>query len=82
MKPNEDRANEDDFLIAKAEEVDRLRKLKVLVHVNETDVPKTATISDGRFILSINTFDTPEEKARVRYVAQGFKDHDKKYSVH
>lgn len=82
VKPNDERAMRKDFQDAKRDEVQGLSKRQIWTPISEASIPKNANILGGRFILSLKNCDTPDEKAKVRYVAQGFKDHDKPYMVH
>lgn len=72
----------EDYEAAKASEVDGLKELGIWTIVNSADVPKDANVLGGRLILSLKHFDTPDGKEKVRYVAQGFDDHEKPYVVH
>lgn len=64
------------------DEVSGLNKRRIWITVNEAEIPSGANLRGGRFILSLKNYGTPDEKAKVRYVAQGFSDGDKPYMVH
>lgn len=82
MKANDALAKDDDSRTTKLSEVDGLRLRHIWKAVRETDIPKNANVMGGKFLLSLKNFDTPEEKAKVRYFAQGFSDRVKPYMVH
>lgn len=75
IEPIYDRAKHDDFKKSKMDEVNGLIKRCIWENFNEKDIPSGANLLGGRFILTLNNFDTPQEKAKVRYIAQGFNDH-------
>lgn len=82
LKPNEDREKHDEFKTSKTDEVDGLKRRNIWEKVNENDIPSGASILGGRFILTLNSCDKPHENSKVRYVAKGFNDHEKRYLVH
>lgn len=48
----------------------------------KNEVPKDASVLGGHFVLTLKSFGVPDEKAKARYVAQGYDDDDKPYIVH
>lgn len=82
LNPTDERAGHDDFKSAMNDEVQGLVKRNIWRIVEQGSVPKNANVMGGRFILTLKNYGTPEECAKVRYVAQGFRDRDKPYMVH
>lgn len=82
INPTDAREMCEEFEVAKADEVNGLKERAIWTIVNASEVPEDANVLGGRFILSLKNCDTPDEKAKVRYVAQGFDDHEKPYMVH
>lgn len=82
LTPSEPRAQEPDFDTAKRIEVDGLIKRKIWRIVNSDDIPNDANVVGGRFILSLKNVGTPDEAAKVRYIAQGYADAEKPFLVH
>lgn len=82
VKTDDKRASGNYFLAAKEKELSGILKREIWQKVSEADIPKNANILGGLFILSLKNCNTPGEKAKVRYVEQGFNDRDKPYMVH
>lgn len=71
LAPSEPRVREYDFNKAKRIKVDGLVKQKIWRIVNSDDIPNNASVVKRRFILSLKNVGTPDEAAKVRYIAQG-----------
>lgn len=82
LKPNDPRADIQEFITAKKEEIEGLRKREVWTVVKKKDVPIGSNVIGGRFVLSFKAFDTPEQHPKARFVAQGHNDRDKSNIVH
>lgn len=82
IKDNDVRVLQDDFVEAKKTELEGLKPRGLWNIVDEVDVYDGGRIISGRFILSLKNYGTPNEKAKVRFIAQGFLDRDKSYVVH
>lgn len=50
--------------------------------VPKSEVPGDANVLGGRFVLSVNNFESANEKAKARYISHGHKDRDKPDMVH
>lgn len=82
ISPNDPRGDEPDFQRAKKREVDGLIKRNTWSKVQLKDLQKDANIMGGRFVLTLKNYQTPNESAKVRYVAQGYNDRDRPFLVH
>lgn len=82
IEQNDPRINDEDFVKAKRREVEGLKRKNVWRVVKCADVPKDANIIGGRFAYTLKNYQTPEEMAKARYVAQGYGDKDKGKIVH
>lgn len=82
LQTNDPRTREPDFVKAKQAEVDGLHKRGTWVKVEKSKIPKGSNVVGGRFIHTLKNHLTPEECAKVRYVAQGFADQLKKMLAH
>lgn len=82
IAPSDPRAKEDDFVEVKKREVSGLQKRNLWSIVKACTVGKNSNILGGRFILKLKNYETPNEMAKVRFVAQGFDDRDKPFMVH
>lgn len=82
LDANDPRVREDDFEQAKRKEVDGLNRRGLWRKVKRSELPPDANILGGRFIFSLKNYGTPSEMAKVRFVAQGYRDKDKPFMVH
>lgn len=80
--PDDPRGKKDDFEKAKKVEVEGLTKRKIWKVVHKDNVPSEAVVLGGRFFMTLKNFGTPNEMAKVRYIAQGYNDPDKPFIVH
>lgn len=71
-----------DFIAAKNKEVEGMKMRKVWKKMDSSSVPENANIVGGRFVLTLKNFSTPEETAKVRYFAQGYKNSLKNMLAH
>jgi len=67
---------------AKWAEADGLKHRRAWKKVHKRDVPAGANILGARFVNAIKQPNTPAEKAKSRFVAQGFGDKEKPFIVH
>lgn len=82
VTPTEERAQREDFQIAKQKEVDGLVRRNIWKKVHISTIPRNANIVSGRFALTLKNYGTLEEVPKVRYVSQGFNDSEKPYLAH
>lgn len=82
LSPNDPRSNDEFFRETKTAEIDGLRKRGTWNVLKKESLPVNANILGGRFILAVKNVDTNEEKAKARYVAQGFHDREKYFVAH
>lgn len=82
LSSDDPRINQPDFVKAKQAEIDGLQKRGTWERVKESSISHDANIVGGRFIHTLKNFQTPEEMAKVRYVAQGFADFMKHMLAH
>lgn len=82
IPPSDPRAKQADFIQAKRKEAEGLMKRKIWKVVKRRDVPLDANVIGARFVLSIKNYQTPNEAAKARYVAQGYNDKEKQFIVH
>ena len=73
VNTDDPRADSQLFEVAKAEEVNRLRKRRTWRVMLQKDLPERANVLSGRFVLTLKNVGTKEEKAKARYVAQGHR---------
>lgn len=82
LQPNDERASHADFRQAKVDEVEGLKKRDIWETIDESDLNEGENVMGGRFLLTLKNCNTPDEKTKVRFVAQGFSDVEKPYMVH
>lgn len=62
--------------------MDGLNRRGLWRKVKRSELPPDANILGGRFIFSLKNYSTPSETAKVRFVAQGYRDKYKPFMVH
>lgn len=82
VKPEDPRSREQDFVDAKRNEAHGLMSRKIWNIVSHDKILEDSLVLGGRFVLTLKNVGTPEEKAKARYIAQGYCDGDKSYVVH
>ena len=82
LSPNDPRIQSKEFIEAKKEEIEGLRKRNTWTTVKTDDVTMNANIIGGRFICEIKDANTQFPKPKARFVAQGYNDDMKDYIVH
>lgn len=82
LRPSYDREKDDEFQTENADEVSGLIKRRIWTTVMEADVSKDEKVLGGSFNLTLNNFGTPDEKAKVWYVEQGYNENENSYLVH
>lgn len=82
LQSNDPRTLQADFIEAKKKEVDGLQKRGTWTKVHKSNIPRNANIVGGRFINTLKNYKSPDEIAKVRYVAQGFADFLKSMLAH
>ena len=82
LNPSDPRCSTDMFAKAKEHEVKNLEARGTWKVVKRDSVPHGANLLSGKFVLSLKNANSPREKAKARYVAQGFKDLEKPFLVH
>lgn len=55
---------------------------KIWKTVDIKDIPPDANIIGGRFILTLENFQTPQVTTKVRNISQGYSDFEKSFIVH
>lgn len=71
-----------DFHLATEVEFEGLRRRDIWRVVPKSEVPASANILGGHFVLSIKHIGTPEEKVILQYTTQGYNDREKPYVLH
>ena len=82
LEPGDPRALTPEMEAAKWAEADGLKHRRAWKKVHKRDVPAGANILGARFVNAIKQPNTPAEKAKSRFVAQGFGDKEKPFIVH
>ena len=82
LEPGDPRALTPEMEAAKWAEADGLKRRRAWKKVHKRDVPAGANILGARFVNAIKQPNTPAEKAKSRFVAQGFGDKEKPFIVH
>ena len=82
VNTDDPRADSQLFEVAKAEEINGLRKRKTWRVMSQKDHPERANVLSGRFVLTLQNVGTKEEKAKARNVSQGHRDKQKRKMVH
>lgn len=82
LKNSDERAQYPDFKSAMEIEVNVFKARGMWQKVLRSDTVKDGIIIGGRFLLTLKNYGTPTEKAKVRYVAQGYNDREQPYIVH
>lgn len=69
-------------MIAKRKEIDELQSREVCRTIKLADLPAGCNILGWRFIISIKSPGTEEEKYKARFVVQGHQDSKKPFMLH
>lgn len=70
------------FRAAARKEAEGLQDRGAFRKIKRCDLPPRANVIKGRFVFTLKEFNTPEEQAKARYVAQGQLDKAKAFVVH
>lgn len=82
IKPCKERAKQEEFVSAEKKEPEGLIKCRIWTVCQKNEVAQDSIFMDGRFILSLKNYGTPNEKAKVKFVARRLDDRDKSFIVH
>lgn len=76
------RIQSEPFRASTQREVDGLLGRGTMKVIKKRSLPKGANIVGGRFVHTLKHVGSPKEQPKSRYVAQGYKDRDKRFVVH
>lgn len=82
IKPSDGSAMKQYFIAARKTEVEVLMKRIIWTVCKHKDVTDESTITGERLITTLKNYDTPEEKAKLRFVAQEYNNRDKPIIVY
>ena len=82
LHPADPRGQSALFDHAKAMELEGLARSRVYEIVLKEDVPKTANVLGGRFVLTVKNSNTDDEVHKARFVVQGHTDNEMNLLVH
>lgn len=82
LSPDDKLGESSQFQEAKRKEIQGLISRQSWNVVERADLHPKSNILGGRFVLTLKNTDTPNEKPKARYVAQGHRDKEKFHLVH
>lgn len=82
VRPDDPRSQMEDFSEARKAEAAGLIARKIWKVISRSEINKDGMVIDRRFVLTLKNVDTPDEKAKEKYIVQGCSDGDKPYVVH